>query len=354
MRRVALDLLLCLLCVQPMHGQSEERVSWSAQVADAPATPLHQFVGASEPSDTARALGAWVGWDDAEPLLCSSTSPSIRATAMRNGRTWMIALWNDSEAKTKVTLEGELPSGIYTVERLLLTESAGISTAERRNGLVQRTNGRVQRTEWLEAHTGMLLRFSETTQTVDETRGALRRSIWQSRTSPGVLSRLAALTREMDSHWYQVRASIRRNDVQMAARGVHRMLFLVSGIRAVSSTYGGLADVSRYAERLIDVLSDMSSALLNVAVMVRRTEQGLDVRVVNAGTQTWKALRLVPDMVKDEEAVVLANVKPMERTEVVFRLAENEPAPAVVVSLLLNGGYARVKVPVEPAEEKEE
>ncbi len=352
MRRGALYLLFAMLCAQVACAQGEERVIWSLQRAESAVMPLHQLVGLAEPSDATRTLTEWAGWEQAEALTCSSSSPSLRAGMVRESRRWTLALWNDGDQKTKVTLEGELPAGVYAVERVLLASDGTVSAVGRRNGLVQRSGGTLKRTEWLEKQTGMLLRFIETTHAIDETTAALRRSIWQSRTSQGVLSRLAALMRETDSHWYQARARLRRNDVRMAARNVHRMLFLVSGVRAVSSTYG-LGEVARRAEQMIDALSNLSSALLNVVVTVKRSEQTLDVQVVNAGAQVWQALRLTPES-KDEEAVVLAKVRPMERAEVSFRISGAQPAPAVVLSLLFNGGTARVKVGIEPVGSKEE
>lgn len=353
MKHLAISTLFCLWWAYGTLAQSEEKVTWSPRSADTPFVSFHQFVGAGEPTPATHSIAQWTGWDTWERLVCTSTSSSLRVVAVHLSRTWALVLWNDAEQKTKVVVEGELPAGVYTVERLLLADGGEVTAVERRNGLHQRVAGRVSRTEWLVGRSGLALRFVERTQAVEETLSRLRRSIWQSRVSPGVLSRLAALLREMDGHWYQVRASLRRSDVRLAARGVHRMLFLASGERVTSSKYAGSAQAAEHAESLIDALSELSSAILNIAVSVRCEGDRLSVQVTNAGTQIWRVLRLVPDTGADE-AMVLADVRPMERAEVFLRLKEQQSTPAVTLSVLFNGGCARLKVSYYPAEENEE
>lgn len=353
MKHLAISTLFCLWWAYGTLAQNEERVTWSPQSADAPSVPFHQFVGAGEPTPATHSIAQWAGWDAGERLVCTSTSDSLRVVVVHLPRTWTLALWNDAEQKTKVVIEGELPAGVYTVERLLLADGGEVVAVERRNGLHQRVAGKVSRTEWLAGRSGLVLRFVERTQTVEETLSQLRRSIWQSGVSPNVLSRLAALLREMDSHWYQVRASLRKNDVRLAARGVHRMLFLASGVRVASSKYAGSAQVAERAESLVDSLSELSSAILNVVVSVRCEGDRLSAQVTNAGTQIWDVLRLVPHAGADE-AMVLTDVKPMERAEASLKLTEQQSVPAVVLSVLLNGGYARLRVPYYPAEENKE
>lgn len=345
MRRLAASIFLCVLCLRVTYAQAEVKVTWSLQSAETPLVSFHQFVGAIEPDASLKAIASWAGWKDSERLMCDSSSERLRAVALQRGRTWTLALWNGSEQKMKVMVEGELPAGVYTTERLTLANGGAIIALERRNGLLQSSTGRkVQRTEWLLAGTGVILRFAERTQGVDETLIALRRSIWQSKVPTGVLSRLTSLMREADSHWHQVRANLRKGDVRMGARGVHRMLFLASGIRAVASRYAVLSDVADRAESLIDALSELSSALLNVTVEVSRNGQSLGVKVVNAGNEVWKALRLALEASAEEDAVVLANIRPMERAETSFKLPNEQPMPAVMVSVLFHNGYARLKV----------
>lgn len=353
MKHLAINTLFCVWWVCGTFAQGEERVTWSLQSADVPLVPFYRFVGAGEPTPTTRSVAQWTGWDVGERLVCTSTNDSVRVAGVHLPRTWALALWNDGEQKAKVVLEGELPAGVYTVERLLLANGGEITAVERRNGLHQRVAGRVSRTEWLAGRSGLVLRFVERTQAVEETLSQIRRSIWQSKVSPGVLSRLAALLREMDSHWYQVRASLRKNDVRLAARGVHRMLFLASGVRVASSKYTGSVQVAERAESLIDTLSELSSAILNVVVSVRCEGDRLSAQVTNAGTQIWNVLRLVPDAGADE-AVVLTNVKPMERAEASLKLTEQQSVLAVTLSVLFNGGYARLRVLYYPAEANKE
>ncbi|GIV15619.1 MAG: hypothetical protein KatS3mg022_1054 [Armatimonadota bacterium] len=356
MKHLAIRVALCLLCLRGMCAQVEQKVTWSLQSTKIPSTPFHQFIGESEPSAVTDTVARLVGWGDGECLCCESSSSSLRAAVLHLSRTWTLVLWNASEQKTKVVIEGELPAGVYTTERLTLASNGDIVDVERRNGLRQSSAGKMQRVEWLNARSGLVLRFVERVQVVDETMDALRRSVWQSKVSRGVLSRLAALMREADSHWYQARANLRKGNVPMSARGVHRMLFLASGMRVASSKYAGAEAAAEQAEALINALSELSSALLNIVISIRREEQSLQVQVVNAGTQVWKALRLSPESVSDSDAVVLANVKPMERAEASFRLSGMQGVPAVVSSVLFNGGYARLRVSLgsfEVGKEKE-
>ncbi len=353
MRHLAISALVMLCCVGGALAQEEVKVVWSSQTVDAPSDPFYQLVGSSEPNTVMQAVARWAGWDDGERLDCTSTNESLRAVALRQSRRWTLVLWNGSDQKSRVVIEGYLPSGVYTVERLLMADGGGITLFERRNGFRQSTAGKVLRTEWLNPRSGMVLRFVERMQTAEEGLGALRQAIWRSRVSSGVLSRLAGLMREMDNHWYQVRASLRKSDMRMAARGVHRMLFLASGVRVVSSKYVGAEQVDTLAESLIDALSDLASAILNIVVTVRCEGGRFEARVTNAGAQVWKALRIAPNVGTDEP-VVLANMKPMERAEASFRLKEELPLATVNVSVLFNGGYARLKVGcILPEEEKE-
>lgn len=356
MKRLAISVALCLLCLRGMFAQVEQKVTWSLQNTEIPPVPFHQFVGTPEPSAATDAVARWVGWDGGERLSCESSSDLVRAAVLHLPRTWTLVLWNASQQKTKVAIEGELPAGVYTTERMTLAGNGEVAAVERRNGLRQSGTGKMQRVEWLDARSGLVLRFVERLQTVDEAMDALRRSVWRSEVSRGVLSRLAALMREADSHWYQARANLRKGNVPMSARGVHRMLFLASGMRVVSSKYAGAEAVTEQAEALIDALSELSSALLNIVIGVRREEHSLQVQVVNAGTQLWKALRLTPESASDSDAVVLANVKPMERAEASFRLSGEQQVSAVVASVLFNGGYARLRVScgsVEAGKEEE-
>jgi hypothetical protein len=254
-----------------------------------------------------------------------------------------VALWNHSDRKVKVLVGGDLPTGVYTTEKLTLESGGAIAAVERRSGVQLPSSGNVRRTEWLHANSGLILRFVERTEDVNTALGALRRSVWRSNVSRGVLSRLASLMREIDSHWYQVRANLRKGNLQMSARGVHRMLFLVSGMRATASKYSGAEEVVGHAEQLVDALSELSCALLNITVSVRREGEGIGVQVVNGGANTWTALRLAMGSA-DTNTVVLANVRPMERAETAFRLPDGETSPEVVVSVLFNNGYARVRV----------
>lgn len=340
---LVLSSLLCLWCLLGAFAQIQHEVQWLPEGAQEPLSPLHEFVGATEPTATTRAIARWAGWEDGERLVCTSTDGTLRAVMLRTGRTWTLALWNDGEQKAKVTIQGSLPSGVYTTVRLVVSSNAEIGAIERRNGLRPDSKGRVSRVEWIEARSGLFLRFVERTRAVDDALNASRRSIWQSRVSRGVRSRLATLLRETHNHWYQVRASLRKNDLRMAARGVHRMLFLASGTRAVASGYTGLEEVSRQAEDLIDALSELSSALLNIVVSTRYTEQKVEVQVINAGAQVWKAVRFAPSTAS-EEAVVLANVKPMERAEASFMRTGEKPVSLLTVSVLFNGGTARLKM----------
>ncbi len=344
MKHLAISAVLGLLCMSVVLAQAEEKITWSLQGVESPPVPFHQFLGTPEPSAATDAVARWVGWDDGGRLHCESSSHALRVAAVHLPRIWSLVLWNSSEQKVKVVIDGELPAGVYTTERLTLDGDGGITAIERRSGLRQDSAGRVQRVEWLNARSGLVLRFVERLQTVDEAMNALRRAVWQSEVPRGVLSRLAALMREADSHWYQARANLRRDNVSMSARGIHRMLFLASGMRVVSSKYAGAEEVTGHAELLIDALSELSSALLNIVIGVRREEQSLQVQVVNAGAQVWKALRLMPETAADSDAVVLANMKPMERAEASFRLSGEQQVPAVVASVLFNGGYARLRV----------
>ncbi|MCS6829139.1 MAG: hypothetical protein RMM08_10100 [Armatimonadota bacterium] len=344
MKHLAASVILCLLCARGTFAQAEERVFWSLQKAEDSSVALYRFLGKSEPSAATDTLARWVLWEEGERLRCESSNGSLRAAALHLPRTWTLLLWNEAEQKVKVVIEGELPAGVYTVERLTLTGNGEIMAAERRNGLRQGGAGKTQRVEWLDARSGLVLRFVERLQAVNGTLNALRRSVWQSEVSRGVLSRLAALMREVDSHWYQAQANLRKGNVSMAARGVHRMLFLVSGMRVASSKYAGAEGVTGQTDALIDALSELSSALLNIVISVRCEGQSLHVQVVNAGAQVWKALRLTPESSADNDAVVLANLKPMERAEASFRLSEGF-APVIVASVLFNGGYARLRVP---------
>lgn len=356
MKHLAISALLGLLCIRVVLAQAEEKITWSLQGVESPPVPFHQFLGTPEPSAATDAVARWVGWDDGGRLHCESSSHALRVAAVHLPRIWSLVLWNSSEQKVKVVIDGELPAGVYTTERLTLDGDGGITAIERRSGLRQDSAGRVQRVEWLNARSGLVLRFVERLQTVDEAMNALRRAVWQSEVPRGVLSRLAALMREADSHWYQARANLRRDNVSMSARGIHRMLFLASGMRVVSSKYAGAEEVTGHAELLIDALSELSSALLNIVIGVRREEQSLQVQVVNAGAQVWKALRLMPETAADSDAVVLANMKPMERAEASFRLSGEQQVPAVVASVLFNGGYARLRVScgsVEAGKEEE-
>ncbi|MER3472437.1 MAG: hypothetical protein C4335_00065 [Armatimonadota bacterium] len=353
MRRLAVSALLCLWAIPGVIAQGEQKVTWCSQSTDAPVVPFHQFVGAPEPTATTQSVARWAGWEIGERLSCTSTRDSLHAVMWHLPRVWTLALWNDADEKTKVVLVGDLPAGVYTVERLLLAENSRIIAIERRNGLCLSVGARINRIEWLGGHSGMILRFVERTQAAEGSLSALRRSVWQSKVPQGVLSRLSALLRETDSHWYQVRASLRRGDVRLAARGVHRMLFLASGMRVASSKYAGAEQVAAQAEKVIDALSELSSALMNIVASLRCDHERLAVEVVNAGTQVWTALRLVPEA-GAEEAVVLAHVKPMEHAEASFRWTGEPSASAVTLSLLFNGGYARLKVSCSPAEDEKE
>ncbi len=345
MKLLAASILLSVGCLHIAWAQAEERVRWYLQSAQVPPVPLRQLVGVTEPAGTLGDVARWAGWDDGENLVCESSSEQLRAVALRQERTWTLALWNSSPRKLKVTIEGELPAGVYTAERLTLTSGGEIIALERRSGLLQYAAGRkVQRTEWLHAGTGLVLRFAERTQQIDKTLIGLRRSIWQSKAPPGALSRLASLMREADSHWRQVRANLRRGNTRMTTRGVHRMLFLISGIRAVASQYAALKDVTDEADLLVDALSELSSALLNVVVGVSWDDKAVKVTVINAGSELWKALRFALEDSAEADTVVLANVRPMERAEASFHLPDGQTVPVVMVSVLFNNGYARLKV----------
>ena len=345
MKLLAASILLSAGCLHIAWAQVEEKVKWYPQSAQAPLVPFHQLVGLTEPAGNLAAIARWAGWDDAENLVCESSSEQLRAVALRQGRKWTLALWNSSPQKLSVAIEGELPAGVYTVERLTLTGGGEIIAFERRNGLLQYGAGRkVERTEWLQADTGLVLRFAERRQQIDKTLFGLRRSIWQSKAPAGVLSRLASLMRESDNHWRQVLANLRSGNVRMMARGVHRMLFLISGIRAVASQYAALKDVTDEADAAIDALSELSSALLNVVVGVSWDDKAVKVTVINAGSELWKALRFALATSAPGDAVVLANVKPMERAEASFQPPDGQTMPVVVVSVLFNNGYARLKV----------
>ncbi|GIV18502.1 MAG: hypothetical protein KatS3mg023_0253 [Armatimonadota bacterium] len=345
MKRLAASILLGWGCLCMAYAQKEEKVTWSLQSTQVSLVPFHQFVGATEPADVLNAIARWAGWDEGENLVCESSHDQLCAVALQWKRTWTLALWNHLPQKVQVTIEGELPAGVYTTERLTLASGGEIVAVERRNGLLQSGRSkRVQRIEWLPANTGLVLRFVERTQRIDQTLFALRKSIWQSRAPAGVLSRCTSLLREADSHWHQVRASLRKGNVRMGARGVHRMLFLTSGIRAVASQYAVLKEVTGEAEALIDSLSELSSALLNVVVEVSQSEQAVRVKVVNAGHEVWKALRLALEPSSEADTVVLANIRPMERAEVSFQPSKEQTMPVVVVSVLFHNGYTRLKV----------
>jgi hypothetical protein len=354
---LAASILLSVGCLHIAWAQAEEKVKWYPQNAQAPLDPFHQFVGATEPVGDIASVARWAGWDDGENLVCESSSEQLRAVALRQGRTWTLALWNRSPQKLKVTIEGELPAGVYTTERLTLTSGGEIIALERRSGLLQYGARRnIQRTEWLQAGTGLVLRFAERTQQIDKTLFGLRRSIWQSKAPAGVLSRLASLMRESDNHWRQVLANLRGGNVRMTARGVHRMLFLISGIKAVASQYAALKDATDEAESLIDALSELSSALLNVVVDVSWDDKAVKVIVINAGSELWTALRFALEDAAEGDTVVLANVRPMERAEASFHLPDGQTMPVVMVSVLFNNGYSRLKVSCHSARsgEKEE
>lgn len=353
MKRLAVSALLCLWCVAGILAQGEQKVTWSLQNASTSSVPFHQFIGAPEPTAITRSVARWAGWESGERLACISSSEPLRAEMWHLPRMWVLVLWSEADEKTKVVLTGELPPGVYTVERLLLAEHGKITAIERRNGLRLSAGDRVSRTEWLGGRSGLILRFVERTQTAEEALSALRRSVWQSRVPRGVLSRLSALLREAESHWSQVRASLRRGDEHMAACGVHEMLFLASVVRVASSKYAGSEEATERAETLIDALSELSAAVLNVVTTLRYDNDKLAVQVVNGGTQVWRALRLAPEE-GTEEAVVLANMKPMERAEASFRWMGALPAPAVTLSVLFNGGYARLKISGIPAEQVKE
>jgi len=342
---LAASVLLSVGCLHIAWAQVEEKVKWYLQSAQAPLDPFHQFLGATEPVGDLASVARWAGWDDAENLVCESSSEQLRAVALRQGRTWTLALWNRSPQKLSVAIEGELPAGVYTIERLTLNGGGKIVAVERRNGLRQHASDRkVQRTEWLQADTGLVLRFAERSQQMDKTLVGLRRSIWQSKAPAGVLSRLASLMREVDNHWRQSMARLRAGNVRMTARGLHRMLFLVSGIRAVASQYAALKDVTDEADAAIDALSELSSALLNVVVGVSWDDKAVKVTVINAGSELWKALRFALEGTAEGDTVVLANVRPLERAEASFQPPDGQTMPVVVVSVLFNNGYSRLKV----------
>lgn len=357
MKRLAASILLGWGCLCMAYAQVEERVKWSLQSAQVSLIPFYRFVGAEEPSDSLEAIARWARWDEGEKLVCESSNEQLRAVALQWERTWVLVLWNQSPQKVKVAMEGELPAGVYTTERLTLANGGQKVALERRNGLLQNGTGKkVQRTEWLQAGTGLILRFVERTQGVDKTLIALRRSIWQSKAPAGALPRCTALMREANNHWHQVRANLRQGNARMAVRGIHRMLFLTSGIRAVASRYAFLANVASEAESLIDSLSELSSALLNVVVEVSQGDKAVAVRVVNAGSEVWKALRIALEASAEGDTVVLANVKPMERAEASFQSPSEQIMPVVVVSVLFHNGYARLKVScsgMESSEQKE-
>ncbi|MCS6950512.1 MAG: hypothetical protein RMM06_04260 [Armatimonadota bacterium] len=354
MSRWAISVLTSLLLASLALAQDEVVVTWSLQPAVSSPPPFYQFIGDETSSEMSDLVARWLQWDEGESLRTESSHEMLRVAVWRWPRAWTLVLWNGAPQKAKVTIRGELPAGVYTVERLRLGPGAMPLALERRNGLQQRAAGGIQRTEWLDGHSGLALRFVERGQVVGETLSALRQSIWRSEVSRGVLSRLAALLREAGSHWYQVRASLRRGDQRMSARGVHRMLFLVSGMRAASSKYPGAEQVTAQAEQLLDALSELSSAVLSPVICVQQQGRSLRVQVVNAGGQVWRALRLTAPQ---SDAVVLANMKPMERAETTFTLPTEEEEVTIVASILFNGGYSRLKMtslPTKPAAQKEE
>jgi hypothetical protein len=339
---VSLVVVGLMLSGAPAHPQ--EQVTWYTHRAESEPVPLHQFVDASDPTPTLETIARWAGWDTGEPLHCDSSSDSLRVVALRLPRGWTLVLWNSSPQKIRVAIEGEMAAGVYTTERLTIASGGHVLAIERRNGVRLPRPSKVQRIEWLPPNCGLILHFVERVQQVDETLLALRRSVWQSRISAGTLSRLAALMRETNSHWYQVRANLRKGNVPMAARGVHRMLFLASGLQAAASRHATLQAVSEHAEQLIDALSELSAALLNVVVRLQVAEQTLKAEVANAGSQVWRAVRFTTGSAAEQEAIVLANMKPMERAEATFKWSNAETLPSMAVSVLFNNGYARLRV----------
>lgn len=357
MRRWTASVLIWLFCSAALLAQEEVVVTWTPHPDTSPPLSFVQFIGLETPAETANPVAQWAGWDAGERLRTESNRETLRAMMWRQPRSWTLVLWNGSTQKVAVTIQGELPAGVYTVERLLLGRGGTPIALERRNGLLQRASGQVRRAEWIGAESGMVLRWVERGQAVDETLSALRRSIWGSEVSRGVLSRLTALWRETGSHWYQVRANLRRGDLRISARGIHRMLFLASGMRAASSKYPGAEQVTAQAEQLIDALSELSSALLNLVIRVEQEGRQVKVQIVNAGAQVWKALRLSSPALAADADVVLAEVKPLERAEALFSLPEGSTGAVVVASILFNGGYSRLRValiPSEPVQREEE
>lgn len=348
--------ILGVLSGIPLLSLASEKATWTLEPVGGEGISIEQFTGAEQITPRLQAVARWAGWNG-EHLQCESDSSRIRIATVRSEEGYTVALWNASDEKTEVALKGELPMGIYTVDRLVMSAKSQDVFIERRNGLPLVRRGSTQRTEWLNPHSGIILRFVERVQPADRSARALRQVIWQSGARGTAISRIAALMREASNHWYSARARLRQGATVQAARDIHRMLFLISGVKAVAANYSGLQEVSQRADTLIDALSELSSAMLSVTATVNHEEQGLNVRVVNAGAVTWKALRIAPEAVEHHEAIVLANVKPMEQARVLLKMAEQQAVPAVVLSVLFNGGYARIKVPCSPvkwSEPKEE
>lgn len=339
MNKIVASLLFSWVYLPVAMAQERVTVTWSSTASDVSPPSLSQLVGV-EPTPFEN-LERWLGWQEAQAVPCESNSPLLKASVAFSGGSVLVALWNGSEQKVAVTLQAPMRPGIYTTERVTFTTSSQILAIERRNGLILLQGGQVQQTHWLAAQSGLIIRFVERLRPLEEALRALRRSVWQGNASQGARSRLASLMREADSHWYQARASLRRGSVMMSVRNIHRMLFLVSGLRVVSSKYAETAAASLYAEQVIDALSELSSALLNCVVRVSPVGKRLEVQVANGGTQVWRALRLTVEPATD--AIVVANLRPMERTEATVDVEEGS-WPRVQLSILYNGGYARLRV----------
>lgn len=339
MNKIVVSLLFGWVYFPVAMAQERVTVTWNSTASDVSPPSLSQLVGVE--STLFESLERWLGWQEAQAVPCESSDPSLKASVALWGGGVLVALWNSSEQKVAVTLQAPMQPGIYTTELVKFTASAQILTIERRNGLTLLRGGQVQQTHWLAAQSGLIVRFVERLRPLEEVLRVLRRSVWQGNASRGARSRLASLMRETDSHWYQARASLRRGSVTMSLRNVHRMLFLVSGLRVVASKYAETATASLYAEQVIDALSELSSALLNCVVRVSPSGKHLDVQVANGGSQVWRVLRLSVEPALD--AIVIANLRPMERAEATLSI-ETGTWPRVQLSILYNGGYARLRV----------
>jgi hypothetical protein len=282
------------------------RISVNPSIAAAPASGHAQDeLGLSSEVTGQSPWPGWV-WLDGKRVSAESSDPSVRVLASRVPGGVAVAVANPGSAPALLRLEVKMPSGRYTIERLLFGPE-GCRT-ERLQCLAQQQTGWLQKPGYLAAGTVAVYRFVDYASTAEASyRRAAERARAYRTVSASQSARLLAALRECPWMLTRARQALMSGDALPALPPIHRALLAVRHAQAVCGNAPASGTAARALrdriaselDTLEDALGECSVAALGLVPSAWMeseasddSRQSVHIRVRNAGSQSVSAVKL--------------------------------------------------------------